>query len=237
MTPRRRWGIPAAAAAAAIVMFVAGTITVRTTAARPSGSSLLYAVDADSGKAWLSGIAWSPSARRWAARGLEGSGSQRVDAAPAWLQRHTDRANLFDAPMSIPALAPAIATVLRDSAAGGNRHVTLRITPSRGTRSIGVRAETGSVSSARVDGRPIDPSGYRRRSPAWSLTYTAPPDSGVLLSLTFSDSAPPTLGILSRRSGIPPLSGIRLPARPPGIIPIADGDASLVYNRFTIERP
>jgi hypothetical protein len=28
-----------------------------------------------------------------------------------------------------------------------------------------------------------------------------------------------------------------LPARPPGIIPIADGDASLVYNRFTIERP
>jgi hypothetical protein len=236
ITPRRRWGVPATAAVAAIVLFVVGTITVRTTPARPSGSSLVYAVDADSGKAWLSGVAWSASARVWAARVLEGLGMQRAVAAPAWVQRHADRASLFSAPISIPALAPASATVLSDSSAGRNRHVVRRISPSRGTRSISVRAENGTVVSASVDGRPIDPSGYRRRLPAWSLTYTAPPDSGFLLALTFFESAPPTLGLLSRRTGIPVLSGIRVPPRPAGIIEVADGDASIVYNRITVER-
>jgi hypothetical protein len=236
IAPRRWWGIPAAAGVAAIVLFVVGTITVRSTRARPTGAALLYAVDADSGKAWLSGLAWSSGARLWLSRALQSSGTQRADSSPAWVRRYADRANLFDAPMSIPALAPAVATVLSDSMAGANRDVVLRITPSRGTRSIGLRAESGSVLTARVDGRPIDASRYRRRLPAWALTYTAPPDSGFVLALTFAEGAAPTIGIISRRIGIPPLSGIRIPPRPEGIIAVGDGDGSMVYTRFAIER-
>jgi hypothetical protein len=233
---RNRWAVPVITAIVALVFFVVGTITVRTDRDHPAGTSLIYAVDADSGAAWLSGFGWTPSARVWLSRALQASGSQRADTIPAWVQRNADRRNAYTAAMSIPALAPSTATILSDSSVSGNRQITLRITPSRGTRSIGLRAEQGSVLAARVDGRSIDTTRYRRQPRQWTLNYTAPPDSGFLLTLTLPNVMPTTIGILSRRIGIPVLQGIRIPQRPEGIIAVHDGDASIVYHRFTIDR-
>jgi peptidase M28-like protein len=236
IAPRHRWRVPAVTAVVALVLFVAGTITVRSNRDHPAGASLVYAVDADSGSAWLSGFTYTPSAVPWLARSLEASGARRVDPVPPWLQRYADRRVVFSAPMSIPALAPSSASVLNDSSANGRRRVTLRIAPSRGTHSISMRAERGSILSAEVDGRPVETSRYRRQPRQWALSYAAPPDSGFVLALTFPDSESPVIGILSHRFGIPELSAIRIPQRPDGIIAIGDGDGSLVYNRLTIDR-
>lgn len=232
----RRWRVPVTTGFAALLLFGAGAIFVRSDAAHPAGTSLIYAVDADSGTAWLSGFGWTPSARTWLGRALHASGAQRADSVPPWVQRNADRRSAFAAPMSIPPLAPSTATVLSDSIVSGNRRVTLRIVPARGTRAVGLRLETGSVLSAYVDGRRVETERYRRRPAQWALSYAAPPDSGFTLALTFPEGVPLTLGIMSRRVGIPPLSAIQIPQRPAGIIAVHDGDASLVYSRFTIER-
>jgi hypothetical protein len=233
MSPSR-WRLPTLTGAAALIVLVVGAITVRSTRSHPTGASLIYAVDADSSTALLSGIGFSQSARTWLDRSLLGTGAARMDSAPEWAQRNVDRRSVFSAPMSIPALAPSTATVLSDSMVGGRRRVTLRVTPSRGTHTIGLRAETGSVESAEVDSRRVATDRYRRQSRQWSLSYTAPPDSGFTLTLTFPDSGALTLGILSRRIGIPALNAIEIPRRPEGILEVQDGDASLVYTRFSI---
>ena len=66
------------------------------------------------------------------------------------------------------------------------------------------------------------------------MEYVAPPVSGFTLRLTLPASAQPTLALIHRLEGLPPLRGIRLPPRPPGFIPIQGGDMTWVYFRIQL---
>jgi hypothetical protein len=205
---------------------------VRTDPEHPAGTSIVYAVDADSGTAWLTGQAWNEGARLWLRRSLEGIGAPRPEGAlPTWLTRNYDARRIVSAPLFLPPPPSATATVLSDSAVGDERRVTLRIHPARGTRAIAMRLENARVNSSVVDGRLVDPSRYRAPPLQWRLEYVAPPDSGFTLALTLSGTSPVVLGLLSRQDGIPPLPGAELPRRPPGIIAAQSGDVTLVYRR------
>lgn len=230
----RKWRVPALAAVAALVVFTVGAVAVRTDPDHPTGASLVYAVDADSGRAWLAGFAWSESARVWLRRSLRGSGAQRADTLPSWMRRSFNPRNVVSAPLAIPTLAPATATVLSDSTVGGERRVTLRITPSRGTRSIAMGLESGTITSADVDGRRVRTDRYRRAPQQWTLEYSAPADDGFTLAITSAAATPLVLGLLSRHDGIPALPSTEIPQRPPGIIAVQSGDMSLVYRRVRL---
>jgi hypothetical protein len=229
----RPWTTPVFAASAALILFVIGAVTVRTDADHPAGASLVYAVDADSATAWLTGYTWSGSARSWLVGALEKSVAGRADAdPPPWLTKSFGIERIVPAPLAAEALAPPTATLLSDSTTDVRR-VTLRIRPAPGTRTISMTTDSGVVLASAVDGRPVDTKRYRHPSARWTLEYVAPSDGGFTLALTLVPGARPTLGLLARRDGIP-LLGMTIPTRPTGIVPKQSGDMTIVYKRVTL---
>lgn len=229
----RLWRTPVVAGAAGLALLMLGAATVRTDREHPAGVNLVYAVDSDSLTGWLTGNATTPSARSWIEQALKSSVPQSPPFnPPSWVARSFAARRTVPAPVA--AVLPPTATLLSDSTSGSGRIVTLRIRPDTGTRSIGISADAGVVLDAAVDGRPVDRSRYRSQSARWTLDYVAPPDSGFTLRLTLRDRTPAELGLFARRPGIPALQGLRLPTRPPGLIPIQSGDITIVFRRVRL---
>jgi hypothetical protein len=218
--------------AASVVLLGIGLTTVRTTSRAPAGGSFVYAVDGDSLTAWLAGSATTPAARAWMQFAL--APVPDGPRPPAWLTRGFDARRIR--PVGMAAVNPATVTLLADSVgADSTRVVTLRVQADSGALSVGIVAEPdGAVLAASVDGRAIDRSRYRSRSPRWSLDYVAPPDSGFVLRLTLARGALPMLGVTARRAGIPSLTGYRPPARPDWLLPYQSGDVTIVYRRVRL---
>jgi hypothetical protein len=221
------WG----AAAAALVLFVVGAATVRTSTDHPAPSLLVYAADADSGDAWLATPASAAPPGSWAATALGPTAKRAGEPGgpPAWLARALGRTlpMLAASAPRIPLGAPE-AAVVADSTSGETRRLTLRIRPASGIRTIDVSAPGTRVLAAAVDGRAIDTTRYRRPSPTWAITYSAPPDSGFTLALTMPAGADASIELTGWSDGIPALPGRAIPPRPEGVVPVQSGDGTAV---------
>ena len=229
MCAPRRWAPASLAAAVALVLLIVGLATVRTDFARPAGAAIVYAVDADSQTAWFAGSGSTPAVRRWIEQSASALPDQSPPAAvPRWLARMYAPARIAQLPL-IP-MAPPTLEVLTDSMADSGRVVEVRVLGGTGARSVLVTAAPGTVSAVAVDGREVDRSRYRSRSPSFSLEYVSPQDSGFHLRLTLPAGSAGELGLLARhvRQGTPP--EIAMPARPAGVLPIQMGDATYVYT-------
>jgi MFS family permease len=229
MSGTRPWMAPMIAAVAAVILFVVGGVTVRTNADQPVGVSLTYAIDADSSRAWFTGGGNARSARAWVIDALRESARGRgVQPLPRWLTRG------FTAVVTVPApfvsIAPPSAALVSDSTIAGMRQMTLRIRPAPGTLVVSL-ATDNEVRSVSVAGRAVTTDRYRRRQ-QWPLQYTAPPDTGFLITMSFRAGVQPTIGVMALMDTIPPLPGFRVPQRPAGVLPYQNGDVSLVYRRF-----
>jgi hypothetical protein len=226
----RPWRTPLAAFLVGVVLLGIGLATVRTTAAHPAAGALVYATDADSGGAWLTGLA-TPGAGAWLASVQRAA---RADSGrpPRWLLRQARGRGAVAIRPSPTAPAAASVTMLKDSSGARGRTVVMRIKPGHDTWSIGLQMDTGSVISAAVNGRPIDASRYRNRPARWGIDFVAPPDSGFTLALTIPAGAPAQLGVTARIPGLPPLPGVVLPPRPAGVLSIQSGDMTIVYRRL-----
>jgi hypothetical protein len=225
--------IPLVAALAAVVLFGIGFATERTNARNPTGASFTYAVDADSSRAWLTGSSTSPSGRTWVARALtQAASGRREGALPLWLTRGFDPRRTVPAPLSRSISSPT-ATVVSDSTNGETRFVSVRVRPGAGMQDLTIALANATVIAASVDGRPVDTARYRRRR-AWPLQLVAPPDSGFLLALRLRPNGRAVLGLMGRVGTIPSLEGFQIPRRPAGVLPVNDGDATLVYRRVLL---
>jgi len=241
MVGRRRWRATLGVLAATIPFFIAGAMTVRNSATHPVPSILVYAADADSNDAWLVTPASLEKRDSWSAAAL-GASQQLMSPGqhlagggpPSWLT------NVFGQEMQV-AVRPApriplsgpVATVIADSTTDAGRRLTMRIVPAPGTVNVEMRSVSGTVLAAAVDGRAIDTTRYRRRSPHWTLSYAAPPDSGFTLALTMKRGARIALEISAQSAGIPPLTGLSIPLRPDDVVPVQTGDHTDVYRRVT----
>jgi hypothetical protein len=226
---------PMIAGTASVVLLLVGAFTVRTRPAHPVGAALVYAVDADSGTAWLTGYGSTESARTWLGRALLATGASSSATPPRWLTRTFNARRIVPAPLSTSAMPVApTATVVSDTAAVDGRRVTLRIRPTPGTRAIAMSSDSGMILSAAIGGVPIDTRRYRSAPRRWSLEFDAPADSGIVLSLTIVPNAHPTLGLQGRHDGLPDIKDFPMPTRPAGVIPIQDGDMTVVYRRFAL---
>jgi hypothetical protein len=219
----RRWVTAGAALVLAVIIIVAGMVTIRSSPAHPASSVLVYAVDADSGGAWL------------AVRGPTSSEFVKSPSAqppPAWLARLFGGPSRNVAFQSVPrvTVAPPTATVIGDSTVGGTRRVTLRIAPAPGTETITMQARETEILGASIADRPIDTSRYRVRVRPWRLEYSAPPDSGITLLLAVVPGAPVSLDLLARSPGLPALDGIRIPPRGPDVVTIQTGDVTVTHR-------
>ena len=224
------WGPAVVATSFAAVLLVAGLITLRTNDRHPAGSTFAYVIDSDSLRAWLAGSGTTAAVRGWVRD--EFGVSAPDPRVPAWLSRSFEPRRIKPAPVGAFA-APTI-TLVSDSAGATGRVVNLRIQPDTGTLSVSVSADSGAITAAAVDGRSIDRSRYRSRSARWALEYVAPSDSGFTLRLQLPAGAKPALQVLARRSGIPALSGLTVPARGPAVLPIQSGDQTIVFKRVQL---
>src|SRR5439155_15875847 len=117
-----RWTTPLACAALAVVLFIWGALSVRTSADHPIPSSLVYAVNAESSDAWLATAPAMARASPWT-RDIVGTSTD----VPGWLRRALYRGTLAAKHVAtVPFVAPR-ATVVADSSANETRRVVVRV--------------------------------------------------------------------------------------------------------------
>ena len=224
----RRFLAAGTALGVAVIIIVVGLTTIRSSPAHPAASIVLYAADADSGGAWL-GV-------RGASMTREIVKPSQASIPPAWLARTAGNPSRSVTYESVPrtSISGPTATVIGDTTANGRRQVTLRITPAPGTEIISMRANGTQVEASSIDGRPIDASRYRGSVRPWRLDYSAPPDTGITLSLTVPAGSPVSLDLTARSPGLPTLDSVRIPPRGPDVVTIQTGDVTVVHRAVDV---
>ena len=97
-----------------------------------------------------------------------------------------------------------------------------------------MRAAGARVLASSIDGRAVDTTRYRRSSPTWTMTYAAPPDSGLTVALALPAGADPGLELVQWTSGLPALPDQPLPLRPIGVAPAHSGDGTAVFRKVVL---
>ncbi len=222
----KRWLLPAGLALASFVLLVLAAVNGGFNNNQPQRSDLLYALNADTGKAvWATADAglngWT---RQFLANGNRGDINEFLPTRNrTFLQS--------DAP-SIQSQGPAL-TVVKDETAGDIRRVELKITSPRQAPSLAVFCDS-EVLRAVINGKEItNPSAPRN---GWAMQYGGVPAEGFDLALEVKSSQPIRIAIADRTDGLPEsLSGSFKP-RPAELMPSSNpfSDASFVTRRFTL---
>jgi hypothetical protein len=238
---QHRWRATLGILAATLLFFLLGAATVRNSVTHPVPSLLVYAADAEANDAWLVTPASLEKRSSWSVAALGATRQLMTPGAhvagsgpPSWLTNvfgDEIRVAVRPAPR-IPIDGPAV-SVIADSTTDAGRRLTLRIVPPAGTLNVDMRAVSGKVLAAAVDGRAIDTTRYRHKTPQWMLSYAAPPDTGITLALTMPRGDRITLEIGAQSPGIAPLPGLRIAPRPNDVVPVQTGDQTDVYRRVT----
>ena len=125
------------------------------------------------------------------------------------------------------------ATVVADSAVGGNRHLTVRFRAPRGTLSY-VVSGAAFMRAIAIDGRRIETTRYRRVPGGLSVPFTAPPDSGFTVVLELPRDSSAKLQLKAMSPGLPVIPGINIPARPTDVVAVQNGDVTVRYRRVRL---
>ena len=205
--PRRRWSIVAPVAPLLLVALIltdVGLLTDKFDAAHPQPVQLGYALDTDTGKAfwvsdthstgaWIAGYVGPVTADISDSFGLF-SGTVRIGTAPA-------------APLSAPQVS-----VLSDTTSGGQRHLSLRVTPQRRVRLVYLGETAVPVASATIDGRQVP---TVQLAHGLSVAFNAPPGAGLIVDLVLAGTAKVPLRVMDGSDGLTGLPGYT--PRPVGV--------------------
>ncbi len=223
---RRSWPLPAACAGVAAVLAIIGATTSGASADMPMPSALVFAQNADGGDALLGsleGVGVGVGTNAWTAGVL----GPTATSLPAWAS--SLRSARFSAkPQARATLDAPTATLVRDTLIDGARRVIVRVNAPRGTTALTLRATGAPVLRTAIDARVVDTTRFRRRSPTWSWSFWAVPDSGAVFSIAVPPSAHFDLAMIARRPGLPP--SVVVPPRPANVVPQQTGDVSVVYR-------
>jgi len=210
--------VPAVGAGALAVAFlVIGLAVDRFDAAHPAPTQLMYALDADTGKArWVSAET-RPS--EWTSRYVAG----REDLGDAFPLLGDD---LATGPADAAALPAPSLTVVSDSTVDGRRTLTVNLKPNRpAVRLVYLRVEGETrVDSATVAGRPVQVSADE--STGFGVLFHAPPPDGAIITLVLSQAGSVSIRVMDGSDGLMELPGFQ--PRPPGIGIEGSHDSELV---------
>ncbi len=221
-----RWFGAPWVALGAVVLAAIGVFVVHDSPAHPTPASLIYAENADSGEAWL---APASGVRSDWMRNAVGP----IGPTSGWMRQVTERsATFFGRRVPVVPLPGPNAVMIGDSLVSGVRSVTVRVTVPRGNTVVVMHAPRVHVLASAIDGRVVDPTRYRYRSPEWLMQYWAVPDTGTIVRLSIPAGAALDLALAARMPGLPAIPGLSIPPRPPNVVSVQDGDATIVYRRF-----
>jgi len=221
-----RWaGAPWLAGAGAVFLAI-GALTVRPSAEHPLRSALVYAEHADSSDAWFGTLGSTDNP--WTREAIG-----EATHAPEWTMRLSSYSSHFTGRQvqRVPLSAPN-ATLIRDTLIDGSRQVVIRATAPPGTTALLMRARGAKVLASSIDGRIVDTTRYRYSVRDWVMQYWAVPDSGAIVALSLPPGARIDFDLAARRSGIPAVPGLTIPARPPHVVESGTGDVNIVYRQW-----
>jgi hypothetical protein len=183
----------------------AGLALNRFDADHPAPSQLMYALDADAGRArWVSSEA-EPGT--WTSQYVHDR--EDLEAEFPLLQ-----GELATGPADAAALPPPDLRVSSDQTTAGRRTLTLRLRSRRPVRLAGFRIEDGTRPlGVRVAGREL--TGTEVGAPGFGVVFHAPPPDGVEITLVLDGAGPVKLRLLDGSDGLAGLPGFR--QRPPGV--------------------
>jgi hypothetical protein len=183
----------------------AGLVASQFDAAHPAPSQLMYALDADAGRArWVSSEA-EPGT--WTSQYVH----EREDLEAGFPLLHGE---LATGPADAAALPPPDLRVVSDQTAAGRRTLTVRLRSRRPVRLAGFRLEGGTRAVAvKVAGREL--TGAEVSEPGFGVVFHAPPADGVEVVLVLDGAGPVRLRLLDGSDGLAGLPGFR--PRPPGV--------------------
>jgi hypothetical protein len=222
-----RWsGAPWLAGAGAAWLLIAA-LTVHPSADHPLRSALVYAENADSSDAWLGTLGSATNA--WERNAI---GERTRGPTPGWTARLSDWGRFTGRKVQRVPLGAPNATLVRDTLIDGARHIVLRVSAPAGTTALLMRARGAKIFTSSIDGRAVDTTRYRSRAQDWEMNYWAVPDSGAIVALSIPTGGQIDFDLAARRPGIPSVSGVTIPQRPPYVVPSQTGDVSIVYRQL-----
>jgi hypothetical protein len=228
VTASVRWALPLAAAVVALVCLFLGVLPGAYDREHPQPYHLLYALNADTGKAVWASVDARPN--EWTEQFLSAQPHRGgiTEYAPSNYQNFLQRSA---EPIAAP--APQL-TALEERTADGARELRLRITSSRQAPVTYLFAAPGTrVLRATLKGKQIDFGGQPAANDSLKklLTYHGIPPEGIELQLQAPAGAPLKLVVMDQTYGLPTAAQPDAPARarPDHLIPL-----SFTYNNATL---
>jgi hypothetical protein len=216
--------LPGLGLVSALVALAVGQATSQPTADKPQQTQLLYALDADQGRAyWLSGTS-QPDA--WTRRVLT---HPQYQPLPSLFPRQAMQAiPVLHQAAPVLALASPEISLLADSTIAGHRRLRLLLRPGRaGVSSL--RLTIGKpklIRQLRVAGY-LFPLNKLNTSFLPPIDFVAPHATGEIIDVELVTAAPLQMSVTNRSVGLPPVSG--LPPLPTAYVPQSG------YNSFTTQ--
>jgi hypothetical protein len=233
-----RWLLPGAAALTALVLIVAASLSAGYDAKHPRQDTVLYDLNADTGKAiWASS---DKSIDSWTQNFL-----------PANIQRGplTEVFSLASSRQFLRSPAPAEAlsspniALLEDRAQDGVRTLHMRVTSRRQAPLMAIFLDSpAEVVGSLVNGKRIVTQNTRDTPVSsgargqWDLRYYAVPQEGIDLVMEVKSAQPLKLRVVDQTYGLPQTSDKTRETRPPGIIsaPLPYNDSTFVTRSFSL---
>jgi hypothetical protein len=220
-----RWSGAPWIAGAGLLCLIIAALAVHPSADHPLRSALVYAENADSVDAWLGTLGKPTDA--WTREVIDETSTH----GPQWTARLSGSgANFTGRRVQRVTLGAPDAMLLGDTVSNGVRRVAIRVTAPVGTTGLLLRARGARVLASSIDGRAVDTTRYRNRSPDWVMLYWAVPDSGAVVALSIPANSLIDIDLAARVPGIPSVAGVAIPPRPPYVVPSQFGDVSIVYR-------
>ncbi len=223
-----RWSGAPWLAGGAVVFLAIAALTVHPSADHPLRTALVYAENADSTDAWLGTLG---SARDSWTRDAIAAG--RHEPSPEWTAYLSDNSSRFTGRKvaRLPLAAPK-ASLVGDTLLDGIRRVVLHVSAPAGTTGLVMHARGAKVLTSSIDGRVVDTTRYRLRARDWVMEYWAVPDTGATVALSIRAGENLDFDLAARMPTIPVIPGVRIPPRPPYVVPSQTGDVSIVYRQL-----
>jgi len=208
-----------------VLLIAVGAHLTARSSKHPRRNSLIYGVNADENKAkWVS---YDDAPDSWTASVLGSTVRRQADAAyAAGLERP-----VLSSDATLTSLTPPSAVVSADTAADGLRILKLRVSSTRGARSLLVRLSgelklqaagwNDHVESLEHDSKIKGP---------WTLRFYNLPPEGVSLELRFSAPKPIQLWLADSTPGLPSIQP--LSPRPDDTTPAYGSDLTLVERVY-----
>jgi len=233
ITREKKWILPGIAALVGVGFIAAGLLNSGTSTSQPKLDNLLYALDADTGKAVWASLDKEPD--EWTTQFL--SSNTKSGTLPAILNANTTAHWLQGDAQAQPLAAPDI-KLLEETSIEGMRTLRMHITSPRQAPVLTFYADSKmEIVSVEVNGKLMNmqASVPGARKDSWTMRYYAVPVEGIDMTMHVKALEPVKFRVVDQSYQLPQFMGARAPSRSANIIsaPVPFADSTFVSKSFT----